>query len=104
MLVANYTFLHELFLNFKENVVDGLEITNEPKIAIGIAILFTLYVLNRKFRRNGIEPLKRCQTCGTKHFEHCQSKRYIVCVEKFNYFFFILFYGIYRKNLSTLLF
>ena len=55
MLVANYTFLNQLFLNYKENIVDGLEITNEPKIAIGIAILFTLYVLNRKFRINKTE-------------------------------------------------
>ena len=92
MLVANYTFLHELFLNFKENVVDGLEITNEPKIAIGIAILFTLYVLNRKFRRHDTEPLKRCQTCGTKPFKYYQSKRFIVCVERFNYFFFSFFF------------
>ena len=103
MLISNYTFLSQQFLNCKEIIVDGVEITNEPKIAIGIAILFTLYVLNRKFRRHDTEPLKKCQTCGTKPFKYYQSKRFIVCVERFNYFFFLLFYGVGRENLSSIL-
>ena len=65
----------------------------EPKIVIKMAIIFTLVYLNKKFRQNGKDNSKSCKTCQTKHFEYYQIKKYIVCVERFNYFFFIFFPG-----------
>jgi hypothetical protein len=65
----------------------GITLDGTPEIILGGALLLSVFYIIRKLKKSSTNSQYWCETCNTKQFIFYESKKSIVCVENFNFFF-----------------